>query len=79
MRCWLPTSTASCPGSAYLYKAAVARDTTRAGLLRRLLDSAFEGSAEGLVMTLLSETQLAPEEARRIREKLRRRAEEDQP
>ena len=57
-------------GNAYLYRAAVARDATRAGLLRRLLDSAFQGSAEGLVMTLLNEQQLTPDEARRIRERL---------
>jgi hypothetical protein len=37
-------------------------------MVRSLKDTAFRGSAEGLVMTLLEETRLTPESAQRIRE-----------
>jgi predicted transcriptional regulator len=55
-------------GNAHLYRAAVPREKTLAAMVRSLKDTAFRGSAEGLVMTLLEETRLTPEAAQRIRE-----------
>ena len=36
-------------------------------MVKRLVDSAFGGSAEGLILTLLKERGVSPEEAKRIR------------
>ena len=55
-------------GQAFLYRAVVPREATQKNIVRRLLDNVFEGSAEGLVMRLLEERPLSPEEAARIRE-----------
>jgi predicted transcriptional regulator len=59
-------------GNTHLYRAAVGREKTQANMLQRLLESAFEGSAEGMVMTLLNDVPLAPGEADRIRKMLNR-------
>ena len=56
-----------CDGNAYFYSACVPREATRRDLVERLLETAFEGSAEGLVMSLLSERGVSKEEADRIR------------
>lgn len=54
-------------GNAYYYSACVPREATRRDLVERLLETAFEGSAEGLVMTLLRHRGVSKEEADRIR------------
>jgi predicted transcriptional regulator len=53
--------------NAFRYSAAIERQTSLGGILRDLLDDAFEGSVEGLVMTLLNERSLSAAEADRIR------------
>lgn len=54
-------------GNAFFYSACVPREATRKELVERLLATAFEGSAEGLVMTLLSQRGVTKAEADRIR------------
>lgn len=55
-------------GRAFLYRPAVPREATQKTMVQRLLDQAFAGSAEGLVMALLEQQALSRDEARRIRE-----------
>ena len=54
-------------GRAFLFKASVARDSTLRVLVDRLLETAFRGSAEGLVLAMLEGRGLSDEEAVRIR------------
>ncbi len=54
-------------GHAFRYKAAVPREATLGEVVRRLVDTAFGGSAEGLVMALLHDRGVTKEEARRIK------------
>ena len=54
-------------GNAFRYKATLPRDEAQAEELRRLVDTVFDGSAEGLVMTLLDGGGLSAEEVQRIR------------
>ena len=54
-------------GNAFFYRATVPRKTTLRRMVRRLVDTAFEGSAEGLVLALLESRDLSAEEAARIR------------
>ncbi len=54
-------------GNAFRYTAARPRETARAEELRRMVDTVFDGSAEGLVMTLLEGGELSSDEAHRIR------------
>ena len=54
-------------GNAFFYRATVPRKTTLRRMVRRLVDTAFEGSAEGLVLALLEGRDLSAEEAARIR------------
>jgi BlaI family transcriptional regulator, penicillinase repressor len=54
-------------GRAFLYRAAAARDATQRGMVRRLVDTVFSGSAEGLVLAMLEGRGLSREEADRIR------------
>jgi predicted transcriptional regulator len=54
-------------GHAFRYRAAVPRRSVQGILVRRLLDSAFGGSAEGLVLALLEGREISRAEARRIR------------
>jgi predicted transcriptional regulator len=54
-------------GNAFRYVAAVPRQTALRQLARRLVDTAFRGSTEGLVMSLLGGGDLSPGEAERIR------------
>lgn len=49
------------------YRAAVGRAATLGTVVRRLVDTAFGGSAEGLVMALLHGRGVSPAEAARIR------------
>jgi predicted transcriptional regulator len=64
---------------AFRYRAAVPREAVQGMMVRRLLDSAFNGSAEGLAMALLDGRGLTDDEAKRIRDLIgqaeRRRAE----
>jgi BlaI family penicillinase repressor len=59
-------------GHAFRYRAAVPREATLGTMIRRLVDTAFEGSAEGLVMALLHGRGVSKEEAARIREMIDR-------
>ncbi len=54
-------------GNAFVYAATAARQTALKRMVRQLVDTAFAGSAEGLVMTLLEDQGLPAEEAERIR------------
>jgi len=53
-------------GQAHLYKATVARATTLGRVVKRLVDAAFAGSAEALVLALLEGRGVSDDEARRI-------------
>jgi len=50
-----------------LFSAAVTRESTQQQCVRRLIDTVFDGSAEGLVLTLLNQSNLSAAEATRIR------------
>ena len=54
-------------GRAFLFRASVARDSTLRVLVDRLVETAFSGSAEGLVLAMLEGRGLSDEEAVRIR------------
>ena len=54
-------------GHAFRYRAAAPREATLGTMIRRLVDTAFGGSAEGLVMALLHDRGVSKEEAGRIR------------
>ena len=62
-------------GHAFRYRAVLPREATLGTMIRRLVDTAFGGSAEGLVMALLARPRCLEEEARKIK-KLIDRAEE---
>ena len=55
-------------GQTHYYTAAVHRGATLGGVVQRLVDSAFAGSAEGLVLALLEGRGVSADEARRIHE-----------
>src|SRR4051794_13086110 len=61
---WLSSQTDE---PAYRYRAAVPREAVQGMMVRRLLDSAFGGSAEGLVMALLDGRGISRAEADRVR------------
>jgi predicted transcriptional regulator len=54
-------------GHVYRYSAAVPRQATLGRIVRRLVDTAFGGSADGLVAALLDERGVTAAEAERIR------------
>ncbi len=54
-------------GHAHRYRAAVPRDATLITMIRRLVDTAFAGSAEGLILALLDGRGVSKDEAERIR------------
>ena len=58
---------ASDEGHAFRYRAARPRDATLGAMVRRLVDTAFGGSAEGLVLALLDGRGVSADEAGRIR------------
>jgi predicted transcriptional regulator len=60
-------------GRAFLYRPVVRRDQARRKAVTHLLRRFFHGSAESLVLDLLEERKIDPDELRR----LRRRIEED--
>lgn len=60
----------------HLYSAARSRETTLGGMVERLVETAFAGSAEELVVALLGGRGVSDDEAKRIRaliEKARRK------
>jgi predicted transcriptional regulator len=61
---WLKTRRV---GNAFRYTAAWPREKDRAEEIRRLVETVFDGSAEGLVMTLLEGGSLSAAESDRIR------------
>jgi predicted transcriptional regulator len=54
-------------GQTHYYSAAAPREDTLRQVVGRLVDAAFAGSAEGLVLALLEGRGVSDEEARRIR------------
>ncbi|MHC4403386.1 MAG: BlaI/MecI/CopY family transcriptional regulator, partial [Planctomycetota bacterium] len=58
-------------GQLHHYSAAVSRERTLGDLVSGLVDKAFAGSAESLMMALLNARGLTDEEGRRIREMIR--------
>jgi predicted transcriptional regulator len=54
-------------GKSFLFEAAVPRQRAQRLLAGRMVDSLFKGSTERLMMTLLEDRGLDPEEADRIR------------
>ena len=54
-------------GGTFLYSATYAREKVLPRLVHRLVDAAFQGSAEGLVLTLLEGGRLSPGEVERIK------------
>ena len=54
-------------GAAFYYQATRPREATLRQLVRRVVDTAFGGSAEGLVLALVDDEALTPEAAARIR------------
>lgn len=72
---WLHCDT---DGHAHRYRPAVPREATLGTMIRRLVDTAFAGSAEGLVMALLHGRGVSKEEAKRIRAMIDRAGKEKQ-
>jgi BlaI family penicillinase repressor len=66
-RGWLKHRTV---GKTFFYSATIDRRATVGGALERLIETAFAGSTEGLILTLLDKHALSSEAARRIREKI---------
>ncbi len=66
-------------GHAFRYRAAVPREAVQGMMVRRLLDSAFGGSAEGLVLALLEGRGISRAEAQRVRALIERAEEERKP
>lgn len=61
---WLKTRT---EGKTFHYSATKPRESTLSNVVRKLVDTAFKGSTEGLMMALLDGRDLTKEEADRIR------------
>ncbi len=55
-------------GSAFLYSATVSRKEARQRCVQRIIETVFDGSPEGLVLTLLGGGVLSKNEAERIRD-----------
>jgi predicted transcriptional regulator len=54
-------------GKTFHYSAVHPREPTLRGLARRLVDTVFQGSTEGMIMALLDDQEISAEEAGRIR------------
>lgn len=54
-------------GGTFLYSATRPREKVLPRMIHRLVDAAFQGSAEGLVLTLLEGGRLSVEEVKRIK------------
>jgi BlaI family penicillinase repressor len=57
----------------YVYRPAVRRDQVLGQRLRQFLETVFDGQAGELVMRLVEESDLSPEELKRIERKIERR------
>jgi predicted transcriptional regulator len=55
-------------GGKFVYRAAVSREQAQRRLLDQVVKTVFDGSAEGLLLTLLNDCKLSPSEASRIRQ-----------
>lgn len=66
---WLQTRT---EGKTFHYSATTPRESTLSGVVQKLVDTAFKGSTEGLMLALLDGKELSKEEADRIREIIER-------
>jgi predicted transcriptional regulator len=64
-------------GRAFVYRPAVSRELASRSALLHLLDRFFRNSAEALVLNLLDDEKLSPEELDRIRALLKESAKED--
>jgi predicted transcriptional regulator len=60
-------------GRAYIYRPRAKRATAQRRAVRSLMTQLFGGSAESLVLRLLEDEQISPEELRRLAESLERR------
>ncbi|MFH1021967.1 MAG: BlaI/MecI/CopY family transcriptional regulator [Planctomycetota bacterium] len=63
-------------GNTFRYAAAVPRQSAVGGMVSRLVDTAFAGSTENLVMALLDSRGVSSEEAARIRDRIAREGDE---
>ncbi len=61
----------------YVYKARVTQASTTGGMLRDLLDRAFDGSAATLMVNLLESSEMDPAELKQLRELINRKAKEE--
>ena len=68
-RGWL---NARAEGKAFVFRAARPRKAAMRGILGRLIETAFAGSASDLIMTLLENHRISADEAARIRELIAR-------
>lgn len=66
---WLTTRS---EGKTFHYSATRLRESTLANVVQKLVDTAFKGSTEGLVMALLDGREISKVEADRIRELIER-------
>lgn len=55
-------------GNAFLYSATVSREDAQQRCVQRIIETVFDGSAEGLVLTLLNGGIVSKAEAQRIRD-----------
>jgi BlaI family penicillinase repressor len=58
-------------GKAFVYEPKVSRQQTAAAMIRGLIDRVFGGSPAALVMTMLEDEHIRPEDLRRIRRLIR--------
>ncbi len=65
---WLTVSDQS---SSFRYRAAVNQDVVQQNCVERMVDTVFDGSAEGLLLALLQRRTLSSDEAKRIRRMIR--------
>lgn len=54
-------------GNTFIYRATRERNAAHRQILDRVIDVAFRGSTEGLLLSLLEDQKLTPEQARRLR------------
>lgn len=58
----------------YVYRAAISAESTTRGMLRDLVDRAFDGSAAALMVNLLETKDIDADELRQLRELINRKA-----
>ena len=57
-------------GNSHIYSAAVSQQATLSETVKHFVDTFFGGSSDSLMMTLLEDRGLTPEEAKRIRDRI---------